>query len=150
MKKGLIWIIALILIVSSAHALELQILDINMQEEQIFSPGEPIVFKAYSEEDADTAMLIIIQKDNPILTKRMKLFSEFPKMFGYLYETPEDFEQGDYVAKVISKGESDEKEFYIGIEIHTELMKREEIQNKDGFFEKLLNWIKSLFGIENE
>jgi hypothetical protein len=134
---------------SNATAVSLEIFDKNMQEKQIFAPGSSIVFKADTAEDADSAMLIIKQSDNPIETFRMKLLSESPKQFAYLYQIPANITQGDYVAKVISKGETAEEEFYIGIEVKGQLMDEKQVEfAKAGWLEKLWLYIKNMLGIE--
>jgi hypothetical protein len=142
-KKKLIWIAVSIILAGAAYGLELSTLNIDMQHELIFCPGEPIIFKAYAEQEADSAVLIIVKDKSPVETIRMQLLSDFPRQFAYILDN--ELEQGDYAAKVLSNGETAEAEFYIGYEIESQLMARDEIR-KPGFFENLWNWLISLFG----
>jgi len=142
MKKMVIWIVVMIFLISSVSALNLETLDENMNEKQIFSPGSSVLFKAGAAEDADTATLIILYQNNPIDTLRMKLLSEIPKQFAYRYEIPQNSSQGDYVAKVISKGETAQEEFYVGIEVKSQLISKDEISKV-----KNISFLKNLWKI---
>jgi hypothetical protein len=157
-NKANIGIILLLLVMLSctASALSLDVLDKNMNANQIFQPGSSVIFKADADNSTDNLMLIIIKQEIPIETISMKLLSDSPRQFAYEYIVPQDFD-GDYYAKVISKGQTADAEFFVGSELNGEIMARQDIPKAKGMhvlqdvgvlvkfvLEKML-WIKTSF-----
>jgi hypothetical protein len=156
-KKILAGIAIILLVLPIVSALDLKMYDENGAEDMIFSPGSIVVFRAEVSEDVDTVTLVILKDNNPILTDRMKIFSLKPKEFAYGYEIQENMEQGDYIVKVLAKGDTTEsmsKEMYIGQEVQLSFVEPnkadEELAAEElSFFQRLWRFIKNLF-VKNE
>jgi hypothetical protein len=141
--KTLIWLTLLVLLAGSVFAANIEVLNENMEEKQIFAPGAPIVFKADSD-DADNVNLVILHNGIPVITQRMKMVSGSAGEFAYQFNMPADFEQGDYVAKIISKGQTAEEEFFVGYEIKGQLMRKSQIDDikKAGLLRYIIALVK--------
>jgi hypothetical protein len=144
--KFWIWTLALVLIVNTVSALDLEIFNSNLQEKSIFSPGSEVIFKTDADEDVETVTLVVMRGSDIVLTERMKILSEEENQFAYLYKIPANEQHGDYKAKVMAKGETAEEEFYIGIEVKGQLMSSKDIARikssiEPSIWQKLLDFI---------
>ena len=152
MKAVLILALAMVFAAASASAISIDTFDKNLEQKLIFSPGSEAIFKVDASNDTETATLIILSGTTIVATERMKLLSEEPKQFAYLYEIPANATQGPYRAKVIAKGASAEKEFYIGYELKGQLLSKDDVEkikeSRQSIWQKIILFFKNMFGVK--
>jgi hypothetical protein len=152
MKLQFVWVFALLLAASAVSAITIDTFDKNLEQKLIFSPGSEAIFKVDASNDTETATLIILSGTTIVATERMKLLSEEPKQFAYLYEIPANATQGPYRAKVIAKGASAEKEFYIGYELEGQLLSKDDVEkikeSRQSIWQKIFQFFKNMFGVK--
>lgn len=152
MKHAFVLALFAVLLASTVSAVTIDTFDKNLEQKMIFSPGAEVIFKVDANNDTDTASVIILSGTAIVATERMKLLSENPKQFAYLYKIPANATQGPYRAKVIAQGMSAEKEFYVGYELKGQLLTEKDVEkikeSRESIWQKIFGFFKSLFGMK--
>jgi hypothetical protein len=111
MKKIIFFGLAVLVLISSAGAFEVNIYNDDMEESYLFSPGDRMIVQAAAEADAADFQLLYNNMDN-ILNAEMSKIEE--NKFEFNYIIPEDIGKGNYLIKITANNSEEFREIVIG------------------------------------